>query len=260
VKITTDPADANYALLGRMGTDNILEYALFNFGSSVKDSLETMPVCSSYEKLTKSSAKDAVAKLADYALKLGKIRVWFNLSNPAGNQGFPYTLEIRDQITNKKIAGQVTVGQRVTLHIVKDQTDKNNTWDNSFRYVYIFMIDHNGAMQLIYPLTENGNDQNHFPDNNNSKGNDFTIPGSFKIKAPTGTDNYYMFTSSDPILAYATIFNQEGVSRGGTRGLGGGLDDVLNLGNVSTRGIQASAPNNWAIQKISLKTTYKAIP
>ncbi len=260
VKITTDPADANYALLGRLTADNNIEYALCNFGSSTKDSLETMPVCTDFETLTKTSTGAVVAKLADYAYKLGKIRVWFTLSNPAGNQGFPYTLEIRDQQTNKKIDKEVTVGQRITLHIVKDKTDKNNEWDNSFRYVYIFMIDHNGAMQLIYPLTEDGNDQNHFPDKNGSKGNDFTVPGSFKVRAPTGTDNYYMFTSSDPILAYSSIFNQAGVSRGETRGVGGGLDDLLNLGNLSTRGIQASAPNNWAIQKISLKTIYKMTP
>jgi len=101
---------------------------------------------------------------------------------------------------------------------------------------------------------------NHFPDKDNPKGDDYVIPGTFTISAPTGTDNYYMFTSADPILTYATTFNQEGVSRGDTRGTGGGLDDLLNMGNVSTRGIKVSTPNNWAIQKISLKSVYKMTP
>jgi hypothetical protein len=260
VKTTTNPAEANYTLVGRAGTDNSLEYALFNSGASAKDSLETMPVSTDYEKITATSVNDAAAKLAEYAMKLGKIRVWFNLSNPSGNQGFPYALEIRDQATNKKLAGEVTVGQRITLHIVKDNTDKNNTWEGSFRYVYIFMINHHGAMQLIYPLTREGNDQNHFPDKNNPKSDDFAIPGTFKVKAPTGTDNYYMFTTDEPIVAYANVFNQAGVSKESTRGKGSGIDALLNMGNVATRDISVSAPNNWAIQKISLKTIYKAIP
>lgn len=260
VQIISNPGEANYTLLGRFNTDNKPEYTLFNFGASLKDSLESMPVRTDYEPLTKTSVNDVVSKLTDFAYKLGKIRVWFTLSNPAGNKGFPYALEIRDEATDKKIEKEAVVDEKISFHIVKDKSNKNNAWDNTFRYVYIFVIDHNGAMQLIYPKNEDGNDMNHFPDQTNPKSDDYAVPGIFTISAPTGTDNYYMFTSTDPIITYNNTFNQEGVSKGDSRGAAGGLDDLLNLGNISTRGVKVSTPNNWAIQKKSLKTVYKMTP
>ncbi len=258
VQLTTSPGDAQYTLVGRITNDNKLEYALFNFGALLKDSLEVLPIRTDYHELNTTSANSVASHLTEHAFKLGKIRVWTNLENPSGGKGFPFKLEIRNKATNKPIGKQVIVGEEISLHIVKDKTNKTN-WDNTFRYVYVFMIDHNGAMQLIFPSLQNGNDGNRFPDKENPKGDDFEIPGSFTIAPPTGTDNYYMFTSADPIVGYAQAFNQDGVQ---TRGIKGPLNDLLNMGNISTRGLNAKieTPNNWALQRVSLKSVYKMIP
>jgi Caspase domain/Domain of unknown function (DUF4384) len=258
VQITENAADVDYALLGRMNNDNKLEYALYHFGSNVKDSLESMPVRTDYQVFTSKTVNEVVSSLSEYAYKLGKISVWFRLTNMAGSKDFPYYLEIRDEATNKRIEKAAVIGQNISIHIVKDKANKSTRVDP--RYVYVFMIDHSGAMQLVYPLSDDGNDENHFPDKN--KPDDFVInePGSFTIKGPTGTDNYYIFTTTEPILTYSTCFNQPGVLTGDTRSVGGGLDDLLNMGNISTRGMNITTPNNWSIKRVSLKTAYKVVP
>ena len=80
------------------------------------------------------------------------------------------------------------------------------------------------------------------------------------MPAPSGTDNYFLLACDEPIQNASLIFNQNGVYSGvGSRGLiinNNPLVDLLDLGNVGTRGGLQKSPSTWSLQRISFLCSY----
>ena len=266
VQLHSDNVDiCHYSLVGRAGNGGIPEYALFQTNFAVKDSLESMPVRTDYQPLTNVSAPGVADSLGADALTLGKERAWLTLISPiAGKQGFPLILQVKNETTKKWVTladNKVKIGDELSVHINIDHSDPNNEWDNGKRYVYVFVIDHKGKSSLIYP-NEEGNDGNLLPLVNSSTGQprDF-IAGHGEAFEPSGTDTYYLLTSATPITGYMAAFTQPGVTRSANkRSMGGPLDNLIELGNIGTRGMHYEAPNDWSLERVSVKTMYEVNP
>jgi len=265
VKMVSDEnSTAQYSIVGRIGNQNTLEYAFFQTNFAVKDSLESMPVKTEFQSLTSTSQSNVVDSLSADAYTLGKIRVWLTLHNQGGQDGYPFLLKIKDETTNKWInpdENKAKVGDKLSLHINVDHSNSSNVWDGAKRYVYVFMVDHTGKTKLLFPR-RSGNDENRLPiKDDNDHLVDYLISTKMKVSSPTGTDNYYMLSTSTPISSYYLVFNQPGVTRSAAKGARNEpLNDLLNMGNITSRGIDVVIPNDWSLQRVAVKTMYEVNP
>jgi hypothetical protein len=256
LQIVDNPNDAQYALFGTLNDNNTLAYGLVRTQLSAKDSLGMMPLqTKNFELKTDNtdSYNYVTDSIAEYTLRLSKVRGWLNIVPPDGEDKFPFKLELKASNTNKVIGNEgIKVGEQFNLYIAGEKDFASN-WDDKLRYVYVFDIDQSGTMKLLYPAPSSGNtnkfprlDENHSPILEKS-----LFEGYCTGSEPVGTDNYYFLVTDEAIPNYDIVFNQAGV-RG--RGLEGPFGDLLNLGNATTRTAPMTA--FWALQRIAVKTTH----
>ncbi|RYY40111.1 MAG: hypothetical protein EOO08_07185 [Chitinophagaceae bacterium] len=262
LKLMPDAVGANYVLYGTVDQQGSLAYGLKRFEVNVKDSLEAMPLRTRWFEL--AEGKDASAAVADslftYSLRLGKIRGWLMMAPPQKASFFPYHLELINEATNKVVdSNGVRVGDKVTLRVKADANYLSKPIPQKF--IYVFAIDRNGKMTLLFPAENDGNVSNKFPVRNDQGQYppDMTLIEGADIVAPTGTDNYFMLASEGPIDNYGMLFNQESVRGGDTRGGPGTnpLEAVIGMGNEKTRGFGSPTPANWNLVRLMIKTRYK---
>jgi hypothetical protein len=256
LQIVDNPNDAQYALFGTLNDNNTLAYGLVRTRLSAKDSLGMMPLqTKNFELKTDNtdSYNYVTDSIAEYTLRLSKVRGWLNIVPPDGEDKFPFKLELKASNTNKVIGNEgIKVGEQFNLYIAGEK-DFASDWDGKLRYVYVFDIAQSGTMKLLYPAPSSGNtnkfprlDENHLPILEKS-----LFEGYCTGSEPVGTDNYYFLVTDEAIPNYDIVFNQAGV-RG--RGLEGPFGDLLNLGNATTRTAPMTA--FWALQRIAVKTTH----
>ena len=253
--ILVDKAEgANYILYGTIDAKGNPAYGLRKSQTSSRDSLESMPIQTKNFSLLNYS-KDAAASVADsifeYALRLAKIRGWLQLPAPKSTvKSLPYHLEIWNGDSNKPITdSRYKMGDSIVLHFVANEDYRR--YPGGLKYVYLFIIDKDGSMQLIYPDLE-GNEDNRFPKQTGEEIiKDFEAFGTI-VRAPTGTDNYYLLATAEQIPDYARIFRQAGV-----RGINPitAFGNLLSLGNINSRR-PVTLPDNWSLQHVSFKCTY----
>ncbi|GAB4093996.1 caspase family protein [Flaviaesturariibacter terrae] len=263
LKLVSDASSANYVLYGTADQQGALAYGLKRIEVDVKDSLEALPLRTRWFPL--AAGKGASASVADslfeYSLRLGKVRGWLLMAPPKKSSFFPFHLEVVDAASKKAIdTAGVRVGDKVDIRLVANSNYQSKPIPQ--KYIYVFAIDRNGKMTLLFPEPNDGNVGNKFPQRNDSGSlqTDFTVVEDADIVAPTGTDNYFVLASESPIDNYALLFNQDGVRGGDTRGTHGAanpLDDVINMGNAKTRGTSPNTPANWNLVRLSVKTRYK---
>lgn len=262
LELVKDRAMAHYILFGRLGSNGRPAYGFRKKEVAAKDSLESMPVqTDSYELPAdkSSTAKDIAGSLFNAALKLSKLRGWLNLTVPdATKKGFGYHLELFDDQKKKTILnGQYRIGDQISMKLVAD-TGISSSPGRS-RYVYVFAIDQSGAMNLFYP-EEDGNVSNKFPKYENEKRLNEIRLRTWEVPTPSGTDNYFLLASEEPVANPSQVFNQEGVYSGlQTRGLvnTNPLSNLLDMGNSGSRGIKLlKTPGTWSIQRYSFRCTY----
>jgi Caspase domain len=256
IVIVHDASEANYTVCGTIDENGLPAYGLRRLQTSAKDSLELMPVQTKFFPLYKNNApaNDPVAdSLYEYAMRLAKIRGWLQLAGPQGSAAhFPYQLEVYDADINKPItSGSYRIHDNIALHIVAGPELRD--YLSGPRYIYIFGIDRSGSMQLIYPEESDGNGLNRFP---RMKGNEMEMDiniTSYAVPEPSGTDSFFLLTTNDPIPNYSLIFNQPGVRSPVQKSP---MGDLLGLGNIESRGLPHTLPENWSIQKLSFRCTH----
>ncbi|MCX6282243.1 MAG: caspase family protein [Bacteroidetes bacterium] len=262
VEPVTNASDAQYFLTGRY-MNGKLEYAYSVPQVSVKDSsfANTMPIRTNYFTFdnNETSIKINADSLAEYSLRLAKIKAWLVLSGPPDEGSFPFHLGIKNAKTKKIISNNsdVRLGDTLGFVLVTDINNLNQ-WDRSRKYIYVFSIDSKGKMTLYFPR-KGSSVENKMPslDQNGQPFNESNIGRfpSFIITEPLGLDTYIMIASDEPI-PNPDVLNQEGVLSRGDRGPGnGGLQSLLNVGTRS-RG-EMITPSDWGIQKIVLKSISK---
>jgi hypothetical protein len=259
IKIVNKPSDAQYILYGSIDENDQLAYGFIKSSFSVKDSLFSMPISTKLFPLTNNTGatcKDVVDSLFETTLKLSKIRGWVTITPPKNAGFFPYHLTMRDKVTKTVIdMSGVKIGTSLSLSIEADADYLSKKIDT--KYIYVFTIDINGKMQLIYPSEGDGNSQNKFPFfTENGPTNKFIIYDEMEAAEPVGTDSYFLIASKEPITGYNKIFNQMGV-RGVDKGEYNPLTNLLDMGNESTaRGQKSATPANWNLLRLSVKTVH----
>ena len=255
IQLVSNSEDAQYTIYGTINKNGFPCYGLRRMQTSANDSLESMPVQTKFFEL-KANNIDAFKTIADsineYAMRLSKIRGWLHLTSPLNNKNnFAFHLELFNYTKNKMVGNEYKVNDSISMHLVSD----SGFVFASKKYVYVFAIDKYGNMALLYP--QDGNQQNLFPkyDVNNSKMiiNDVQLGDAWKIPEPTGTDNYYLLATEDAIPNPMSVFFQKGV-----RGINSStpMEELLNLGNETSRGAVSSMPRTWNLKKFSIKCVY----
>ncbi len=261
IQLVNIPSEAQYILYGTIDENDKPAYGLMKADISMRDSLASMPGFTKYYTLA-NNTEDAYHLLTDAlfetSLKLSKIRGWLTITAPKDAGFFPYHLVMHDKQTNKAIGNSgVKIGEPLALSIEADDGYLAKKIDTKF--MYVFTIDINGKMQLLYPSESDGNSQNKFPFfQDGVPAKSFIIQDNMEASDPVGTDNYFLIASKEPITSYNKIFNQEGV-RGEVRGLDdpNPLSKLLDMGNESgARGIKNSTPATWTLLRLAVKTTH----
>lgn len=258
IVLVSSPSEANYVLYGTIDEEGRPAYGFRRAQTSSRDSLESMPVQTKsfpLEDGTSAMGSSVADSLYEYAMRLSKIRGWMQLNGPKeGANNFPFHLELINTSTNKIINNQqYTVGDKVAFHLVANPGYTGAS--RVKRYVYVFMIDKQGNMQLGYPDAESGNVDNQFPkiDNDHKLVSDVMLFEG-EVSDPVGTDNYFLLASDEPIANYSAVLNQTGV-RGAPKDASP-LGNLLNLGNEGgTRGFNKSV-SNWNLIKLSVKSKH----
>ncbi len=259
IQIVNKPSEAQYILYGSIDENDKLAYGFIKSSFSVKDSLFSMPISTKLFPLTNNRGatyKDVVDSLFETTLRLSKIRGWVTMAPPKNAGFFPYHLTMRDKVS-KAVIGMsgVKIGKSLSLSIEADADYLSKKIDT--KYIYVFTIDINGKMQLIYPSEGDGNSQNKFPFfSETGPINKFIIYDEMEAAEPVGTDSYFLIASKEPITGYNKIFNQMGV-RGVDKGDYNPLTNLLDMGNESTaRGQKSATPANWNLLRLSVKTVH----
>jgi len=257
IVIVNNASDANYVLFGTIDENGQPAYGLRKAQAASRDSLESMPIQTKsfvLENGTDAAGNKVADELYEYAMRLSKIRGWVQLSGPEGGESnFPFHLELMNLDTKTPITNQsYKVGDNVAFHLVANEgyTGANNVK----RFVYVFIIDKDGNMNLAYPSESNGNVGNQFPkfENFNLVKNVFLFDG--QVADPVGTDNYFLLAADEAIPNYSMVFTQEGVRA--ARGVDSPLGDLLNMGNEGgTRALRKTI-SNWNLLKLPVKSSY----
>lgn len=261
IQLVNTPADAQYILYGTTDDNNNISYGLVKADIALRDSLESMPLYTKpfiLKDNSETSYKSLTDSLFDVSLKLSKIRGWLTLASPQDATFFPYRLVMRNATTKAEVdSNGVKLGDKLDLSIeaTEDYLDR----PIAKKYIYVFTIDVKGKMQLIYPSSAEGSNQNKFPLNNEEgmprkKLLFFNRPATAAI--PVGTDNYFLIASQEPIQSPGQLFNQAGV-RGTPKGQKNSLSALLEMGNESkARGLDNSTPTNWNLLRLGVKVTH----
>jgi hypothetical protein len=275
------PNGAQYWLHGRMNENGAIEYA-WVLPDSTEDSVRAiagaagpqrpanftaLPLRSDWTELPSGAqdTRDAAAKMADYAMRLARIRAWFVMQSPPGQGSFPYHLAFKNIKTGAfSDVGDMKDGEEYKVYL---RADPNNLKAPNLarRWVYVFAVDHFGKGSLIFPSLGRGNDGNFLPYAQKDEQPKFEAlvpvsgdsPSDFSISEPFGVDTYFLLTTEDPI-SNPGVLDFDGVrTKGGTRG--GGPQDaftqLLDENGAATRGVASKpVPVRWSIEHLTLRS------
>lgn len=260
--LVNDINNSNYLLFGRLGIHGFPAYGFRKSQVAASDSLESMPIETDCFEITSQKPGDnrnIADSLFEIALKLSKIKGWLSLSGPeVSKKDFAYHLEMYNEDKKQPVTGgQYHIGERVSLKLVVNPDYYRSL--GKPRFVYIFGVDQSGSMQLYYP-GDDGNVENKFPKFDNDQiVKEITII-SYKVPAPSGTDNFFLLASEDPIPNASAVLNQSGVNSGITsRGLKNNsnpLTELLDMGNAENTRLSKKISATWSIQRFSFRCTY----
>lgn len=256
MRIVDDPSQAQYILFGTSAANETIEYGLLRSDVAADDTLSSLPVCTKTTALKDSSAgsyKEVADVIFEHALKLSKIRGWINLVSPRESDFFPYHLLMQNRNSNKVVSG-VKVGDPLTLKIEADNDYLEKPV--SPKYIYVFVIDSKGQMQLLYPSVSDGNQENKFPFKKDGVlVKSYTINDGIEAAHPVGTDSFFLLASAEQIPGFAQLFTQDGVRGLNNSNNNNSLLSLLDMGNeASARGLKNSTPTNWTLKKLFIVT------
>jgi hypothetical protein len=260
IEITDDPLKANYILAG-VYENQILKYSWMRPNLTINDSafLSTLPVRTDWFEVKKPEDIVVVGdNLTQYALRLGKINAWLNLSSPPDDGTYPFSLALKNSATaSYYTTGTVYNGEQYSLVLLTNK-DKLKKWTGKSRYVYVFTIDISGHTQQIFPFQNTGNEGNKLPNKSYEFEEEISLGQvSFTISEPFGVDSYFLITSDEAINNFQA-FNSDGVITRGPSGNGSALENLINVVGTGTRGISNNTtPVNWSFQRIAITSKPK---
>lgn len=247
---TKSIAESDYVFNGRW-KNNRIEYGFISPILQENDTINDLiyPFSTDYYPFSKEENENtnSYKNLEEIITKLSRIKKWLTLEPPTDDGAFPFYLTLRNRIDSTIVTDHTLLGQKYELLLKIDENNMDN-YDGVARYVHIFVIDANGQMQPIYPLS---NVENKYPryDELGNLVKEYRIISNIVIGEPLGYDTFFMLVSDEPIPNFKMSVTQTGVQ---TRGANGGLSDLFNeQGN--TRGVSYSN-SSWYLRKLTVKS------
>lgn len=198
-------------------------------------------------------AATAGNQLTALALKLGFINAWLTIEGSTTGQPFPYRLVLRESASGRHVdEGQVVDGQAFELALV---SDRQNISPQVWRFVYVYVIDSEGKMTLLFPRA--GAVENRFPFEQDAKPpQSYVLDHSgFQVSEPFGTDTYVLITSSEQ-FSEPGMLQSSGVIT--SRSAESTLSALLRGIGASSRGATPQPiPSRWSIDRISVQSVPK---
>lgn len=252
IQLVDRAEEATYWLIGTLNEKNQLAYRLRRAEVSAKDSMGSLPLLTRSIAVQPNEANSidaAMDTIYEQAQQLARIRGWLQLAGPVNESSeFPFDLVLRSKTTQQPLTTDTyRIGERIQLFL--EVNDDYNRASVKKRFVYLFQIDRNGKMQLLYPNPDDGNVDNQFPRYNSGE----LIRSSYltggEVGGPVGTDTYYLLSTDEAIPNYATVFEQAGVR---------GISTAFPLKRVLMTGLEGSTrnasttPTNWSLTRRSM--------
>jgi hypothetical protein len=248
------PGEAHYVLVGRMAGG--AEYAWVRPAVGPGDS-SWLPRRSTWHHLPQSGGRGggpAIVgpSLVEDALKIARIRSWLILEAPPA-QSFPYRLALRRAGDGElRVDRELVEGEAYGLVLCAAQDDLDRLVEP--RSVYVFQLDRDGGLNLLFPTANQGGVENRFPLQRPGELPPAEIPlglqPSFAIRPPLGVDTYFLLTTSDPIPT-PEVLEAEPVRRRSAWGMGGPLLQLLASRGGPRRGATSLAPADWSIERLT---------
>jgi hypothetical protein len=196
-------------------------------------------------------------ELSGQAAKLARIRAWLTLESPPNEANFPYHLALREAGTGRIVTDSVVAQGQIFGLVLLADAQGLQAWDKDNRFVYVYAIDKDGKIQLLFPRSgssvENATNQLAVEDGRKYRTEIRLGPERlFRVAPPFGTDHYLLFTSKDPLpspiaLEQDAVYQQRSAA----------LPPFANIlygrvGGARTRGMALLSPPDWSVQKISI--------
>lgn len=281
IEFTPSTQKAHYTLVGRI-EDKGIQYSWIIPGLTKADEEKynlTMPIRTDWILLENESKSitDATRTLEDYAIRLGKVRSWLQLSSPNNGCAYPYKLGLKNtktgeikmnrygDVRNKGVSDEeyktMVKGEQYNLILLADEEElkewKKQTNCFQSRFVYVFGLDSNANRVLLFPI--GGINVEHRIPYKTQSDDDYTKEISLgdqtiEITEPFGVDTYFLLTTEDAI-PNPLVLNSEGVKSTILRGKSSPLQHLLS--NIGTRGQYVKVPINWSIERLHLKSVSK---
>lgn len=251
VNFESDPQKADYILAGRSAGASF-DYCFLRPNLSFADAnaQTTMPIRTNWFSLGMGENKISDS-LSIYAVRLGKIHSWLKLES--SEDDFPYQLFIKSGGKLKTQGDSLVDKDLIELYLVRDSSVIKPEFFTK-RFIYIFVLDSSGQMQLLYPLAARGNEGNTVAWDGAASPYVMKLksPKRYTVGAPFGYDTYFMVTSEVPLST--DVFESEGVlTRSGTKGATNPLNEMLQNYGARTRSVNSEViAVEWSIQKITL--------
>jgi hypothetical protein len=259
--VTPNSTEAHYLLTGWKDKTKGLTYAWVLNDPNAAEATQPHPLPLSTDFIPSTEGERAVMNLTEKAQKLGKIRGWLTLESPPNDASFPYKLALKQYQGSKMLSeGAIVEGETYGLVLTKDKT-LFQSWNREDRFIYVFTIDADGAMTLLYPL--NANVENNITRIGLFEGEysdvvKLSYEDLFDVEPPFGTDNYFLLTTSKPIYDLS-IFKSEGVRTTRSKASDDPLMQLLEDTSAGQqRGPKVRTRPNWSIQKASIKSVPKS--
>ena len=285
----TEWQNADYRLYGRLGPGGV-QYAWVQADADL-GSREIPPPAGTPAPAAKSGAHAAAsqpassllrcsqwldgnpervgATLTEYAVRLGKVRAWLTLPGRPGQTEFPYHLVLRKPGSDANVRATTVLhgGEQYKMFLQLDSKYKSHV--ASRRWVYVFVVNQQGAGTLLFPDPDQGNEGNQLP--RSPKAKDRTAaavplihlqdqPADLRIDPPWGTDTYILISTLEPI-PNPKIFSFDGVpsATAQSRAVGGSaLQNLLHdYGNSTRDAITDKAPSEWSIERMAFSSAGK---
>ena len=257
LEIVDNAEMAMYSIMGRFANQKI-EYALVR--TNLSQAASTLPAQSNfviYDGNNVETSKKATSTLVEYALKIHKVNSWLNITAPKDFGAYPFKLGLRDAETNEIITkGPIKKGQKIGLVLFASKEELVD-WDQSKRFTYVFGIDKNGRIALMFPSPAAGNIENQMPkviDGEVQLVSNLGRKAIFEVDAPYGLDTYILL-STDNALPNFKLLEQSGIyDIPNTRGASD-LSSLLSIG-ANTRN-QMITPVTWSVMRLSIESVEK---
>jgi hypothetical protein len=188
-------------------------------------------------------------KLNDYALRLGKVHGWINLSDSATGESaasfYKLTMVRASDDATLPESQPARQGDRMKMALQADSPVTDPRW------VYVLDIDCHGKGTLLYPINYS---ENQFP-NAGENEKKFVLPHSLtlRIGPPYGVDTLILLSTAQP-LPDPSALNFEGVASRGARGADTPLQKLLTSASSGSRGFAEPVPTDWGIDLTRIRS------